>query len=85
MVIDTPGMRELGLWQAGDGLEETFPEIGLLAEGCRFRDCTHLHEPACAVRIALEEGRLSAERFESYRRLRDEVGRRDARPGRERR
>jgi ribosome biogenesis GTPase len=73
MLIDTPGMREIWLWQAEDGLGETFPEVGELAEACRFRDCTHMHEPGCAVRLALEEGRLAPDRFESYCKLRDEA------------
>lgn len=74
VVIDTPGMRELGLPETGAGLEETFPEIIALARECRFRDCTHVHEPGCAVRVAAEEGRLSPQRLESYCRLRDEAG-----------
>lgn len=73
MVIDTPGMRELGLWEDGGGIEETFPEIGSMGEGCRFRDCTHSHEPGCAVRRAVEQGLLPAGRFESYQKLRAEA------------
>ncbi len=68
-VIDTPGMRELGMWDAADGLEHTFADIEALAAGCRFRDCTHGSEPGCAVRAALESGRLSEERFRSYEKL----------------
>lgn len=73
MLIDTPGMREIGLWHAGGSLTETFPEMEELAAECRFRDCTHLHEPGCAVRRALDEGRLDAGRFESYAKLRREA------------
>ncbi len=64
-IIDTPGLRELGLW--GDaGLRNTYNDIALLGHSCRFRDCTHDHEPGCAVRQALAEGELSSERFLSY-------------------
>jgi len=72
-LIDTPGMRELGLWASATGLELTFPEIGELADECRFRDCSHIHEPECAVRLAVEDGRLPPGRFESYCKLRDEA------------
>jgi ribosome biogenesis GTPase len=73
MLIDTPGMREIGLWHAEAALGDTFPEIGELGADCRFRDCTHLHEPGCAVREAVEEGRLDPGRFESYCKLRHEA------------
>jgi ribosome biogenesis GTPase / thiamine phosphate phosphatase len=73
MIIDTPGMRELGLWQGDTGLGDTFPEIEELAGECRFRNCTHRHEPGCAVILAVEEERLSPERYESWRKLRDEA------------
>lgn len=69
-VIDTPGMRELGL-EAAD-LERAFAEIAELAGGCRFRDCTHGNEPGCAVRTAVEEGRLDGERLASYLKLKKE-------------
>ena len=72
MVIDTPGMRELGMWDAGEGLSSAFADIEALAEGCRFRDCTHQTEPGCAVRAALERGDLSEARLLSYRKLRAE-------------
>jgi ribosome biogenesis GTPase len=72
MLIDTPGMREIGLWHSETGLGETFPEIGELAEECRFRDCTHTHEPGCAVLRALDQGALAPDRYESYCKLRDE-------------
>ena len=64
--IDTPGMREIGLWQTDSGLQETFEDIDKLAQGCRFRDCTHNHEPQCAVRRAVEDGTLSPGRHEHY-------------------
>ena len=69
MVIDTPGMRELGMWDAGDGIDRTFADIEELAGQCRFGDCTHTSEPGCAIRRALEQGTLSPERFLSYRKL----------------
>jgi ribosome biogenesis GTPase len=71
LLLDTPGLRELQLSQAD--LEETFPEIAELAAACRFRDCTHTHEPDCAVLAAVEEGRVSRDRYESYLKLRDEL------------
>jgi ribosome biogenesis GTPase / thiamine phosphate phosphatase len=73
MLIDTPGMREIGLWHSAADLGDTFPEIGELAEECRFRDCTHRHEPGCAVQLALNEGRLPPDRYESYCKLSDEA------------
>ncbi len=71
-VIDTPGMRELGIWDAGDGVSAAFADVEALAERCRFRDCTHRTEPGCAVRAALESGELSGARFASYKKLRAE-------------
>lgn len=72
VLIDTPGMRELGICDAGEGIDETFSDIAELAEGCRFRDCRHDTEPGCMVKKALEEGTLSIERYRLYRRLHDE-------------
>jgi ribosome biogenesis GTPase len=69
IVIDTPGMRELQLWDAESGVDETFPEITVLAAGCRFRDCRHDREPGCAVKAAVEAGTLDGGRFESYEKL----------------
>ena len=60
LVIDTPGMRELQLWEADEGLHVTFDEIETLARGCRFADCTHRTEPGCAVRGAVDEERLAS-------------------------
>ena len=71
MVIDTPGMRELGIESAD--LAKTFEDIQELAGMCRFRDCTHTKEPFCAVRRAIEEGSLSEERLESYWKLKKEA------------
>jgi len=72
-VIDTPGMRELGLWGTGESLEEAFPEIDELAQGCRFGDCRHEQEPDCSVREAVAAGVLPAVRLVSFRVLRDEL------------
>jgi len=72
LVIDTPGMRELQLWEE-EGVEGAFPEIAALAVHCRFHDCAHREEPGCAVTGAAREGRVSAERLESYRKLQREL------------
>jgi ribosome biogenesis GTPase len=70
LVIDTPGMRELQLWDvAAPSLEATFGDIILLASGCRFRDCTHRSEPGCAVQRALADGTLDAARWQSFLKL----------------
>ena len=72
MVIDTPGMRELGMWNAGDGIDRTFADVEELAQQCHFHDCTHTSEPGCAIREALKNGELSRERFLSYQKLKNE-------------
>jgi ribosome biogenesis GTPase / thiamine phosphate phosphatase len=72
MVIDTPGIRELQLWD-GDGIDEAFSEIDELAGACRFNDCTHASEPGCAVSAALASGELPRERYESWRKLQREL------------
>ena len=71
-VIDTPGMRELGMWDAGEGIDSAFADVAELAGRCRFRNCSHRTEPGCAVRAALESGELAAERWESWNRLKAE-------------
>jgi ribosome biogenesis GTPase len=68
-LIDTPGMRELQLWSADAGLAEAFDDISTLAEGCYFTDCRHESEPRCAVKAAVEGGRLAADRLESFHKL----------------
>lgn len=73
MLIDTPGMRELGMWDVSSGLDGAFGEIEQLAASCRFRDCRHDREPGCAVRRAVEEGTLARERYENYLKLRREA------------
>lgn len=72
LVIDTPGMRELGVESAD--LDRAFADIEDLAERCKFRDCTHTTEPGCAVQEAVKNGTLSAERLESYQKLKKEAG-----------
>lgn len=73
LLLDTPGMRELQLWDGGSGIEETFEDIATLAERCRFRDCRHETEPQCAVLGALDEGGLDPARLQSYRKLQREL------------
>ncbi|TMB95882.1 MAG: ribosome small subunit-dependent GTPase A [Chloroflexi bacterium] len=69
VIIDTPGLRELQLWDGGGGAGQTFAEIAALAQRCAFRDCTHEREPGCAVRAALEAEELDEGRLRSYRKL----------------
>jgi ribosome biogenesis GTPase len=73
LVIDTPGLRELQLWEADEGLEEAFEDVAELAAQCRFSDCAHETEPGCAIQAALEDGRLTHERWESYVKLQREL------------
>lgn len=73
LIIDTPGMRELQLWDAADAVRETFDDIEVLAAGCHFSDCRHRDEPRCAVKEAVAEGRLRVERLDSYLKLQDEL------------
>ena len=75
LVLDTPGLRELQLWDVSDGLEQTFEDVASLAATCRFGDCLHESEPGCAVREALRNGVLPRERFDSWRKLQRELGR----------
>ncbi|MFD6321795.1 ribosome small subunit-dependent GTPase A [Streptomyces sp. NPDC058442] len=69
VLIDTPGLRGVGLWDAGSGVGQVFSEIEELAGGCRFHDCAHESEPGCAVLEAVGTGALSERRLESYRKL----------------
>ena len=75
LVMDTPGMRELGLWETGEGIDRTFSDIEALAKECRFRDCSHTGEPGCKIREALSSGALSGDRWQSYQKLRLENAR----------
>lgn len=69
LLIDTPGMRELGLVDAEEGVGSAFSDVEALFEGCRFRDCAHEGEPGCAVMAAIEDGALDPARLRSYRKL----------------
>ena len=71
-VIDTPGMRELGMWDSGGGIDTAFADIEALSRACRYSDCTHNSEPGCAVRKALEDGTLDRARWNSYLKLKTE-------------
>jgi ribosome biogenesis GTPase len=73
LLIDTPGLREIQLWAGSDSLDEAYSDIARLAEGCRFRDCTHGSEPGCAVRQAVEEGDLDPDRLRSHEKLAREL------------
>ena len=73
-LADTPGLREVGMWALPpESLDRCFPELRPHLDGCRFGDCTHRVEPDCAVREALARGEISAERYDSYLRLREEL------------
>jgi ribosome biogenesis GTPase / thiamine phosphate phosphatase len=75
IVLDTPGLRELQLWDVGEGLETTFEDVASFAARCRFTDCAHRGEPGCAVREALRTGALARERFDSWNKLQRELAR----------
>ena len=68
-IIDTPGMRELGMCDVDEGIDETFSDISELEAQCKFRNCRHDTEPGCAVKAAIKAGALSKERYELYRKL----------------
>jgi len=72
LLIDMPGMRELGILSAGEGLEDSFADIKALSGQCRFADCSHENEPGCAIRKALADGMLNAEHYQSYLKLKAE-------------
>ena len=72
MLIDTPGMRELGIVGAGDGVNIGFEEFVVLSANCRYANCSHEHEPGCAVRAAVEKGELPEDRYSSYIKLKKE-------------
>jgi ribosome biogenesis GTPase len=73
LLVDTPGMRELQLWTQSEGSRETFDDILALAEGCHFTDCRHRDEPRCAVKQAVEEGTLAADRLDGFFKLQEEM------------
>ncbi|MCD4712665.1 MAG: ribosome small subunit-dependent GTPase A [Clostridiales bacterium] len=72
MLVDTPGMRELGMWDADEGLDMAFQDVEVYFDKCRFRDCTHTSEPGCAVYDAIRDGELSEKRWQSYLKLKAE-------------
>ena len=78
LLIDTPGMRELQLWHEAPGQLDAFDDIDTLAAACHFSNCRHMNEPRCAVKAAVADGRVTSERLESYRKLRDELVRLDS-------
>ena len=73
LIVDTPGMRGIGMWDAEEGIEQTFSDVIELMQECRFSDCAHDTEPGCAVRLAIAEGRLEEARFDSLRKLQQEL------------
>jgi ribosome biogenesis GTPase len=73
LLVDTPGMRELQLWTQNEGARETFDDILELAAGCHFTNCRHKDEPRCAVKQAVEDGTLAADRLEGFLKLQDEL------------
>ena len=72
MLIDTPGMRELGIVGAGDGVNISFEEFVKLSENCRYANCSHQHEPGCAIRVAIEKGELDEDRYFNFIKLKKE-------------
>ena len=73
MIIDTPGMRELGMWDASEGLTDAFADVEQFIGKCRFSDCAHRQEPGCAIRAAIDAGVLDLSRWESYQKLKEEA------------
>jgi ribosome biogenesis GTPase len=73
LILDTPGMRELGLWDASAGVSEAFEDVEDLAAQCKFSDCGHANEPGCAVRAAIVSGALPEERWLAYQKLQAEL------------
>jgi ribosome biogenesis GTPase len=73
-VVDTPGLREIGLWELPiEQLDDCFPELRDARGGCRFADCAHVAEPGCAIRAGVDKGEISAPRYDSYLKLRSEI------------
>ena len=73
MIIDTPGMRELGMWDVSEGLGDAFADVEAFLGKCRFSDCRHLYEPGCAIQHALASRQLDPERWASYQKLNEEA------------
>ena len=77
MIIDTPGMRELGMWEVSEGIGEAFADVEAYLGQCRFSDCRHENEPGCAIKAAIARGELDIARWESYQKLEEEAIDRD--------
>lgn len=75
VIVDTPGLRELQLWESDGGLDQAFADVAELVAQCRFSDCEHRTEPGCAIKSALADGSLASERWESYLKLQRELAR----------
>ena len=73
MIIDTPGMRELGMWEVSEGLKDAFSDVEQFIGRCRFSDCKHEREPGCAIKAAIAAGELELDRWESYKKLKEEA------------
>ena len=73
MIIDTPGMRELGMWDVSEGIVDAFADVEAFLGQCRFSDCKHESEPGCAIKTAIAAGALAPDRWESYQKLREEA------------
>jgi ribosome biogenesis GTPase len=72
MIIDTPGLRELGIFNMDEGMSETFDEISVLAKHCRFKDCTHTHEKSCAIKQAVKNKEIDENRYKNYLKIQKE-------------
>ena len=73
MIIDTPGMRELGMWDVSEGLGDAFADVEVFLGKCRFSDCKHQREPGCAIKAAIAAGELDINRWDSYQKLKEEA------------
>jgi ribosome biogenesis GTPase len=73
MVIDNPGVREIAFWEVDKGVESAFPEVEKFGLGCRFTNCSHTHEPGCRILGAVDEGEISRDRLENYRKMKREL------------
>jgi ribosome biogenesis GTPase len=79
LLVDTPGMRELGLYDDAEGVDTAYADVALLAADCRFRDCRHRTEPGCAIAAAIDDGRLDPARYTAWRKLQAEAHRQQLR------
>ncbi len=81
LILDTPGMRTLSLWEAEEGMEKMFGNIEVIIKNCRFNDCKHQKEPGCAVREALNKGAIDAQKWQSWLKLQKEIKHLEAKKG----